>query len=115
MAHTFAEALVDAQGRSEFVIVVVADIRGFSKFSTTNESPNIAMFIKRFYLQLINKYFSTANFVKPTGDGLLMTFPYSESDLLDVSATIINSCILCLNDFPNICCDDPMINFDVPK
>jgi hypothetical protein len=52
MKRKFADALVDAQGRSEFVIVVVADIRGFSRFSTVNESPNIAMFIKRFYLQL---------------------------------------------------------------
>src|SRR5947207_7860116 len=115
MAHTFAEALVDAQGRSEFVIVVVADIRGFSKFSTTNESPNIAMFIKRFYLQLINKYFKEANFVKPTGDGLLMTFPYSERNLLAVSENVISSCLACLNDFPSICENDAMINFSVPQ
>jgi class 3 adenylate cyclase len=115
MAQTFAEALIDAQGRSEFVIVVVADIRGFSAFSTTNESPNIAMFIKRFYLQLINKYFKGANFVKPTGDGLLMTFPYSEQSLLKVSERVIGSCIACLNDFPTICDNDPMINFKVPQ
>src|SRR5947207_4242084 len=103
MAHTFAEALVDAQGRSEFVIVVVADIRGFSRFSTVNESPNIAMFIKRFYLQLINHHFKIANFVKPTGDGLLMTFQYTEANLLDVAAKVINACITCLLDFPTIC------------
>lgn len=115
MKQNFAEALVAAQGRSEFVIVVVADIRGFSSFSTINESPNIAMFIKRFYLQLINKYFTTANFVKPTGDGLLMTFPYSETDLLEVSDSVINSCLACLNDFPTICSNDPMINFPVPE
>jgi class 3 adenylate cyclase len=115
MTQTFAEALVDAQGRSEFVIVVVADIRGFSAFSTTNESPNIAMFIKRFYLKLINNYFKEANFVKPTGDGLLMTFRYSEQDLLDVSERVIEACLTCLNDFPTICKDDPMINFLVPQ
>lgn len=115
MSQKFADALVNAQGRSEFVIVVVADIRGFSSFSIVNESPNIAMFIKRFYLQLINKYFTNANFVKPTGDGLLMTFPYSETDLLDVAEKVIVSCLSCLNDFPNICKDDPMINFPVPE
>jgi class 3 adenylate cyclase len=115
MPQTFAEALVDAQGRSEFVIVVVADIRGFSAFSTTNESPNIAMFIKRFYLQLINRYFKDANFVKPTGDGLLMTFPYSEKNLFAVSEKVINSCLTCLNDFPSICEADAMINFSVPQ
>lgn len=115
MKQKFADALVEAQGRSEFIIVVVADIRGFSAFSTTNESPNIAMFIKRFYLQLINKYFVTANFVKPTGDGLLMTFPYSEKNLLKVSETVVTSCIACLTDFPTVCSNDPMINFQVPK
>src|SRR5881396_1621789 len=105
MSDSFAKALVNAQGRSEFVIVVVADIRGFSAFSTINESPNIAMFIKRFYLQLINKYFKDANFVKPTGDGLLMTFPYSEQDLLKVSEKVIRACLACLNDFPTLCRD----------
>jgi class 3 adenylate cyclase len=115
MKKQFADALVNAQGRSEFIIVVVADIRGFSSFSTINESPNIAMFIKRFYLQLINKYFKGANFVKPTGDGLLMTFSYSEDNLLKVSEEVIGSCLSCLNDFPNICVNDPMINFPVPQ
>lgn len=115
MTTPFVEALVDAEGRSEFVIVVVADIRGFSAFSTTNESPNIAMFIKRFYLKLINEYFKDANFVKPTGDGLLMTFRYSEHDLLSVSEKVIEACLACLNDFPTICKDDPMINFVLPQ
>lgn len=115
MKHKFATALVDAQGRSEFVIVVVADIRGFSRFSTINESPNIAMYIKRFYLQLINRYFKSANFVKPTGDGLLMTFRYSEGDLIKVAETVINACMTCLVKFPTICKDDPMINFDTPQ
>jgi class 3 adenylate cyclase len=114
MKRKFADALVDAQGRSEFVIVVVADIRGFSRFSTVNESPNIAMYIKRFYLQLINQYFKTANFVKPTGDGLLMTFQYNEANLLKVSETVINACLNCLNGFSTICKNDPMINFETP-
>ncbi|HEX5604246.1 MAG TPA: hypothetical protein VFX63_16920 [Pyrinomonadaceae bacterium] len=115
MKRKFADALVDAQGRSEFVIVVVADIRGFSRFSTVNESPNIAMFIKRFYLQLINQYFKIANFVKPTGDGLLMTFRYDEANLLKISETVINACLTCLDEFPTICKNDPMINFDTPQ
>lgn len=115
MKQNFVDALADAQGRSEFVIVVVADIRGFSRFSTVNESPNIAMFIKRFYLQLIKEYFKTANFVKPTGDGLLMTFPYNETNLFEVSASVVNACMTCLNEFPTICQGDPMINFEVPQ
>lgn len=114
MQHTFKEKLSKAQGRSEFTIVVNADIRGFSAFSTVNESPNIAMFIKRFYHQMIDTYFPNANFVKPTGDGLLMTFPYGEDTLLDVSKAVLTSCHKCLQEFPDFCVNDPMINFAVP-
>jgi class 3 adenylate cyclase len=111
----FAEQLISAEGRSEFVIVVVADIRGFSALSTVNESPNIAMFIKRFYLQLINHYFSNATFVKPTGDGLLMTFRYTENNLVEAAEAVLTSCVQLLQEFPTICSDDPMINFAVPQ
>ena len=114
MPKEFAEALKDAQGRSEFVIVVVIDIRGFSRFSTQHESPNVAMFIKRFYLRLINDYFPNATFVKPTGDGLLMTFMYDENTLKDVSREVVEACLRCLVDFPTLCKDDPMINFSLP-
>jgi hypothetical protein len=64
---------------------------------------------------VINQYFKTANFIKPTGDGLLMTFPYDERNLAEVSETVLNACMECLNDFPTICHDDPMINFEVPE
>lgn len=114
MYRSFKKSLPNAEGRSEFVIAVNADIRGFSAFSTINESPNIAMFIKRFYLHMIDSYFSSARFMKPTGDGLLMTFPYSERDLMEVSATVISSCFRCLQEFPDFCKHDPMINFGVP-
>jgi class 3 adenylate cyclase len=110
----FTEALENAQGRSEFVIVAVIDIRGFSRFSTRHESPDIAMFIKRFYLRLIKDYFPNANFVKPTGDGLLMTFIYDENSLKDVAQQVIEACLKVLVDFPTLCKDDPMINFRTP-
>ena len=108
-------ALPKAEGRSEFVIVVVADVRGFSEFSRRHESPDIAMYIKRLYQQLMIKYFFAANFVKPTGDGLLMTFPYSETTLHEVAKLVIESCVQCLSEFSSICRDDPMINFEVPE
>src|SRR6187402_132765 len=115
MHKKLPELLQKAQGRSEFVIAVFADIRGFSAFSTVNESPNIAMFIKRFYLQMLNRFFTKSNFAKTTGDGMLMTFPYSEETLQDQSDYVINSIIECLGAFPTICENDPMINFPVPK
>ena len=115
MSKLFKSLLGEAEGRSEFIIVVVADIRGFSSFSKRHESPDIAMYIKRAYLEMINKYFSSANFYKPTGDGLLITFPYSEKNLNEVSKKVIDSCMQCLLGFPNLCAGDPMINFQVPQ
>jgi class 3 adenylate cyclase len=109
------DSLDDAQGLSEFVIVVVCDVRGFSDFSTQHESPDIAMYIKRLYLQLLTKYFPSAKFAKPTGDGLLLIFPYSEDTLKAVAKQVITACFKCLKDFPTICQADPMINFQAPQ
>lgn len=109
------DLLAEAQGRSEFVIVVVADVRGFSAFSKKHESTDIAMFIKRFYMRMIDDYFSNANFYNTRGDGLLMTFPYSEKDLPQVANDVISSCMQCLAEFPRICDGDPMINFKTPE
>lgn len=66
----------DAEGRSEFVIAVVCDIRNFSGFSVGRRAPEIAMFIRKFYEKLLSVYFTDAVFAKPTGDGLLMAFRY---------------------------------------
>ncbi len=105
----------DAVGQSEFVIVVVLDIRGFSEFSTRRESPDTAMYIKRVYMKLIDEYFPSAKFYKPTGDGMLIVFPYDEKTLPDKSREIIQSCLRCHREFVDICKGDPMINFDVPR
>ena len=112
---TLRDQLAEAQGKSEFVIAVVADVRGFSTFSKHHESTDIAMFIKRFYMRLMDDYFSEAGFFKTKGDGLLMTFPYSESNLRDVAHYVITSCLQCLVEFPDICDGDPMINFKTPE
>ena len=109
-ASNLRRALANAQGRSEFVIAIFVDVRGFSKFSQQHESPDTAMFIKRFYLQLMDEYFSEARFYKPTGDGLLITFPYDDKTLSSVAEKLIDACMRCLIGFPNICEGDRMIN-----
>jgi len=106
--------LEHAQGRSEFVISVVCDIRGFSSFSTRHESPDTAMFIKRFYLKLLDDYFAKAAFAKPTGDGLLLIFRYTEATLHEVSDYVLSTCFKVVDDFPAMFKDDPMINFPTP-
>lgn len=73
------------------------------------------MFIKKFYLKLLNDYFTGAAFAKPTGDGLLLIFRYSESDLLAVSEHVLKTCFKVMDDFPSMFTNDPMINFPTPE
>lgn len=115
MHRVFRKLLEDATGVSEFVIAVNLDIRGFSAFSKKVESPDAALFIKRVYAKLIDNYFSDASFFKPTGDGLLITIPYTEENLQDITRRTIGSCFEVMRDFGSFCANDPMINFDVPK
>ena len=115
MLEQLKQNLRAAQGRSEFVIVVFCDIRAFSNFSAARESPDIAMFIKRFYLRLLDDYFPAARFAKPTGDGLLLAFEYSEETLLDVAGGVVLACFKALSDFEDMFRRDPMINFSTPR
>lgn len=112
---TLRYALFEAQGISQFVIIVFVDVRGFSRFSKSHESPDVAMFLKRFYMELMDKYFQGASFFKPTGDGLLITFPYNDKTLLEVGKHVIEAIMQCLNEFPSMLQGDPMINFPVPE
>jgi class 3 adenylate cyclase len=112
---TFRAALSDAEGRSEFIIAIFVDIRAFSRFSKKHESPDTAMLIKRFYLNLIDDYFSGATFFKPTGDGLLVVYPYKETTLISVASEAVSNSIRCLESFPEMLKDDPMINFEPPE
>lgn len=104
-----------AEGRSEFIIALICDIRGFSQFSTVHESPDLAMFIRRFYLKLLQVYFKDAIFAKPTGDGLLFVFRYSEKSLPQVAEAVLSQCFQVLSEFPKMFEEDPMINFATPS
>ena len=115
MHRVFRELLEDATGVSEFIIAVNLDIRGFSSFSKKVESPDTAMFIRKVYMRLIDNYFPNASFFKPTGDGLLITLPYTEKDLQDIAENTINTCLKVLKEFGTFCANDPMINFEVPR
>lgn len=115
MHRIFRKALDTATGVSQFIIAVIVDIRGFSAFSQTRESPDTAMFIKKVYTKLIDSYFDFASFYKSTGDGLLLTIPYNESNLKEMAQKTVVICMACHAEFGNICKHDPMINFEVPK
>ncbi len=114
MHRVFKKLIDEAVGQSEFVVVVNVDVRGFSSFSKTVESPNAAMFIKRVYKKIIDNYFPNAIFFKPTGDGLLLLIPYDEKSLKSVANEVVETSLKLVDDFRDFCKDDPMINFSVP-
>lgn len=107
----------DAEGRSEFVIVVVCDIRNFSGFSANRQAPEIAIFIAKFYEKLLSEYFTEAVFAKPTGDGLIMAFKHksNQDDLLSVAESVLIQCQKAVNDYPTMLTKDLMINFPLPE
>jgi len=72
------------------------------------------MFIKHSYLTWIDDHFSGASFFKPTGDGLLLIFPYTEKDLREVAARLISNCMRAVREFSTIAEGNAMINFVVP-
>lgn len=115
MHRNFRKLLESAEGVSEFIIAVNVDIRGFSEFSRQVESPDAAMYVKRVYIRLVDDYLTGASFYKPTGDGLLLTFPYNENNLKDVVRSTISKSWKVINNFGKICKNDPMINFPVPQ
>jgi class 3 adenylate cyclase len=115
MHREFTKLLPDAEGASNFVISVFADIRGFSAFSQERESPDTAMYIKRIYRALTEKYFPYGSFFKPTGDGLMIIVPFSENTVQEQSAAVVAGAITCCTEFAALCNDDPMINFAVPS
>lgn len=114
MHRIFREALVDATGKSQRIIVVFVDIRDFSSFSQRCDSADVAAFIRKVYMKIIDSYFDFASFYKSTGDGLLLTIPWEEKDLKEMSQKVIESCIKCHSEFSTLFADDPSINFEVP-
>ena len=99
MHRNLRKLLEVAEGVSEFIIAVNVDIRGFSEFSRQVESPDAAMYVKRVYIRLVDDYFTGASFFKPTGDGLLLTFPYNENNLKEVVRSTINKSWKVINNF----------------
>ncbi len=114
MLNELINKFKNANGRSEFVIAVVCDIRGFSSFSKNHEAPDIAMFSKRFFVKLLEEYFVDTDFAKPTGDGMLLLFKYSENNLHEISDSVLRKCRDVVHDFPTMMANDSMINYRVP-
>ena len=115
MHRLFRKALDNASGQSKSIIAVIIDIRDFSGFSQRCDSVDVAAFIRKVYMKIIDDYFTSVSFYKSTGDGLLLTIPWEEENLEETSQKVIASCIACHSQFAEICSGDPAINFEVPN
>ena len=73
MNEGFRKLLEKATGKSQYIIVIVLDIRGFTPFCQIADSLDVATYIKKIYMKIIDDYFPDASFYKPAGDGLLIT------------------------------------------
>jgi class 3 adenylate cyclase len=106
-----------ARGESRHVVVAVADIRGFSKFSHSHDSADVATYVSKLYLRLIELFggISEEFFFKPTGDGLLMVFPFEESELKRTFSAVVARAVSCHAGLSKLLKDVPVINFPVPN
>jgi class 3 adenylate cyclase len=114
--HREFRALLDkAVGTSEYVVVLIVDVRGFSTFSTTVDSADAGLYIKKVYARIIDDFFPDASFFKPTGDGLLITLPYTEETLDETVQLALRRSFDLVASFGTLVSDDKMITFDVPR
>ena len=114
MHRELQKLLATAEGQSQFVVAIFLDVRGFSSFAKIAESSESALFLKSAYLTILSEYFPAADFFKPTGDGLLVIRRFQSETLKAIVQDSIAESVRLVTDFPDICRNDPMVNFDVP-
>lgn len=117
MHNLLKEHLENVKGESKLVIVVSIDVRDFSKFSKSKDSSDVAMFISKFYLKIIEQFEDICEdfFFKPTGDGLLICIPYSEKNLKERFEETINISMNCHKEFNSMFDNIAVINFATPE
>lgn len=115
MIDDLGQRLARARGYSEFVIALNLDIREFSNWSLSVDSAQTALFVKKIYGRLIDRFFADAAFVKPTGDGLFVIIDFDEDSLGTVVQKTVKDSMAIVKEFGSLCADDPIVNFDVPQ
>jgi len=76
---------------------------------------SIAAFVRRIYIEIIDKYFPKASFHKPTGDGLLIVIPYTAVTLEEVLCSTVRDCLEINQNFRSLVQGDHLINFETPE
>jgi len=108
------DALQSAQGEQQSVIAVFIDVRGFTRFAGIADSFDTAVFLKKFYIAVLQSYLPGAQFAKPSGDGLMLIFEHSEAGLETLAKMVLGGCISLIEEYPAFLYDDKMIIFDLP-
>jgi class 3 adenylate cyclase len=111
----FRKALRNARGRAEQVIVVFVDVRGFSAFSSSRDSVDIGLYLRRLFLSLMDDFFPHASYHKSTGDGMMIVYPYRERTLAKTAQDVIKSSVRLYSDFSELAAQDNMITFQPPN
>ena len=113
--HRALKVLLErAQYRSEMVVTVVIDMRGFSSFCERVDSSEAAIFVKKAYRKLLG-HFRRMSFFKLTGDGLLIVISYRENTLKRVAGTTVRKSLEAAEKFGTLFVNDPEIVNSVPK
>jgi class 3 adenylate cyclase len=112
------ELLPSAGPRREEAIVTVIDIRDFSSLSRNPRvyPKDLVNVLKHFYRSLWEKYFVYADWLKPTGDGMILVFrtPERKMDLPELVERVVKSCLELCNDYPTMF-DEETYFFQVPN
>ena len=111
----WVELIKDAEGRSEYVMAIALDIRGFTAFCQTIDSVDVATYIKKLYVKILDEYFPNSTYSKPMGDGLFITIRYDEENLEALTNELVDNCIKLVDTFKTLLVDDSMITYDVPE
>jgi len=115
MHKEFKRLLENATGVSEHVIAINLDIRGFSSFCKEIQDWDVANYIKIVYSKILEEYFKTASFYKPTGDGLIIIIPCERQNLEALANCVITDCLKLHDDFSSLCAEEPLLNFPTPN
>jgi len=116
MSMGLKDKLLTATGNSHHIIALSIDIRNFSKFSQNNDSADVALFISKFYLELIERFNTITEdyFYKSTGDGLMICIQYTENNLKERFNEVIQVAISCHQEFESMFTKLKIINFNTP-
>jgi class 3 adenylate cyclase len=112
----FRSLLSSAEGQNEWVVAVNADIRGFSSVMS-GDPAQTALYLRAVYGRMLDDYFQSRSFFKPTGDGLMIVVPFkpSEDELAAATRSVVDDALHLHDEFGSIVDGDRLIKFPSPS